>query len=73
MARVEICTGGHSIICDSDDDLDVVAALAVDLWRQTRDPKLDRGWGVTGLVIEKADGPYWSGHDGDVAGKREAR
>lgn len=69
MARVEITTAGHSIILESEDDLDVVSALALDLWRQTRDPKLDRGFGVTGLVLERSDGTYCTSHDADLKTK----
>ncbi|MCX4470468.1 hypothetical protein OOK41_09130 [Micromonospora sp. NBC_01655] len=55
MTKVDITTAGHTIIVESDDDLDTVAAKALDLWRATRDPRLDRAAGPSGFHIERAE------------------
>lgn len=58
MARVEITTGGHSIVTDADENLDQVAGKALYLWTRTRDPREGRAT-ATGFaaVLERADGP----------------
>lgn len=67
MPKVDITTAGHTVIVEANDvSLDWVAAKALDLWRQTRDPKLDRAWGVTAAVTEVGRGEYVSGYDGDL-------
>lgn len=68
MARVEINTGGSSIVIDADGPLDQVAGKALYLWTRTRDPRLDRVI-PTGFspVLERADGPtYEAEHAGTL-------
>jgi hypothetical protein len=67
MTKVDITTAGHTIIIECDGDLGTVAAKALELWRETRDPKIDKSYGTTGFSTERSDGPFWSGHDGDLA------
>lgn len=44
MAKVQITTAGHTVeIEDNAPALDL-AVLALMLWQDTRDPKLDRAW-----------------------------
>ncbi|WBB94198.1 hypothetical protein [Verrucosispora sp. WMMC514] len=63
MARVEITTGGHSIVVDADGELDHVAGKALFLWTRTRDPQLDRPVTATGFapVLERAPDPDQGG------------
>jgi hypothetical protein len=65
VAKVDITTAGHTIILDDPDvGAKELAAIALDLWRQTRDPKLDRAWGVAGAILERADGPTYTAEAG---------
>jgi hypothetical protein len=67
VAKVDITTAGHTIIVEADGaDLDVIAAKALELWRATRDPKLDQAYAPTGFTTERSDPLYVSGHDGDL-------
>ncbi|HEX2419712.1 MAG TPA: hypothetical protein VHJ83_16560 [Micromonosporaceae bacterium] len=67
MVKVDITTAGHTIIVESDkDDLETVAAKALDLYRETRDPKLDRAYATTGFHAERSDPDYGTDHDGVV-------
>lgn len=61
MTKVDITTAGHTVIVECDGDLDVVAAKALELWRATRDPRIDRAYGATGFTTERADGSYCDG------------
>ncbi len=55
MARTEITTAGHTVIVDDDEaPLEAVAAKALELWWLTRDPKIDRGFGVAAATTEQA-------------------
>jgi hypothetical protein len=64
MTKVDITTAGHTIIVDSDDPLDTVAAKALELWNATRDPALNRAYGTTGFAAERASSTeYGSAHD----------
>ncbi len=61
MAKVDITTAGHTIILEDPDlGAEALAQVALDLWQRTRDPKLDRAWGVTGGLVERADGPTYT-------------
>lgn len=54
MAKVDITTAGHTVIVEDDTaSLDAVATKALELWWATRDPKIDRGFGVAGQVAEQ--------------------
>ncbi|WP_416902744.1 hypothetical protein [Micromonospora echinospora] len=66
MTKVDITTAGHTIIVEADGPLDQVAAKALELWRETRDPKLDRAHGAAGFTAERSDPVYVSGHDADL-------
>ena len=66
MTKVDITTAGHTVIVESDEDLNTVAAKALQLWRDTRDPKLDRVHGASGFVAERSEPSYVSGHDADL-------
>lgn len=57
MPRVEITTAGHTVIVDDEDeDLDVVACFALDLHRQTKDPRISRAYGTSvGFTAEFAE------------------
>ncbi len=70
MTKVDITTGGHTVIVECDADLDAVAAKALDLWERTRDPR--RGYGFAqhlGGSYDRAGGPaHTDGYEGDVAG-----
>lgn len=67
VTKVDITTAGHTVIVESDsNDLDTVAAKALQLWRDTRDPKLDRATGAAGFVVERSEPTYISGHDADL-------
>lgn len=64
MTKVDITTAGHIVIVEASDPLDVVAAKALELWKATRDPALDRATGATGFIAERAGGvEYTSAHD----------
>jgi len=67
VTKVDITTAGHTIIVESDEGLDIVAAKAIELWRDTRDPMLGKSYGTMGFVTERSDGPYVSGHDVDLS------
>jgi hypothetical protein len=56
VTKVDITTAGHTIIVEADEPLADVAAKALDLWRETRDPKIDRAYGSTGFQAEIAPG-----------------
>jgi len=58
MAKVDLTTAGHTVIVEADEPLDVLAAKALELWRATRDPKLDRNWAATGFTAERSNGEY---------------
>jgi hypothetical protein len=48
MAKIDITTAGHTIIVEDDNaSLDAVAIKALELWWATRDPKIDRSYGIT--------------------------
>jgi hypothetical protein len=67
VTKVDITTAGHTVIVESDQaDLDTVAAKALELWRSTRDPKLDQAQAAAGFQAERADAVYVSGHDADL-------
>lgn len=66
MTKVDITTAGHTVIVESDEDLDTVAAKALQLWQDTRDPRLDRVHGATGFVAERSEPTYTSGFDADL-------
>ena len=66
MAKVDISTAGHTIVVESDADLNTVAAKALELWQATRDPKLDVAQGTAGFVAERSEPLYISGHDADL-------
>lgn len=54
MARIELTTAGHSVVIDDDTtNLDAIATKALELWWATRDPRIDRGFGVAGLTVEQ--------------------
>lgn len=53
MATVRVCTAAHEIeVCDEDADVDDLASLALWLYDATRDPKLDRAFGVSTTHLE---------------------
>lgn len=60
MAKVDITTAGHTIIVEGDEPVEDLAKLALALWHDTRDPKLDRNWGSTGFSAERSEGGYVS-------------
>jgi hypothetical protein len=56
MARVNITTAGHMIELEEDGvPAEVLAPLALAMWRATRDSKLDLATGVGFGLIERAD------------------
>lgn len=64
MTKVDITTAGHTVVVDADEPLDMVAAKALELWRDTRDPAIRSGYGATGFSTERAAGPeYTAEHD----------
>lgn len=70
MTKVDITTAAHTVIVEADEPLDAVAAKALELWRATRDPKLDQAWGVTAAITERADGPSYIATAGADLGRR---
>lgn len=56
MSRVEITGFGRSVVVDADVSLDKVKAAALDIYTRTHDPDMARGFGVTGLLLERTDG-----------------
>jgi hypothetical protein len=64
VVKVDITTAGHTVIVESDkDDLDTVAAKALELYRETRDPKLDRAYATAGFHAERSSPDYMTDHD----------
>lgn len=67
VTKVDITTAGHTIIVEADEPLDQVAAKALQLWQDTRDPKLDQATGPSGFAhIERSEPVCVSGHDADL-------
>jgi hypothetical protein len=60
VTKVEISVAGHQVIVEAEEALDVVAARALALYRQTGDPLMTRGYPVTGCTGERADGPSYT-------------
>jgi hypothetical protein len=53
VPRVQIEVAGHVVEVDSaKDDLDAVAAKALELFTATKDPDLQRGFPATGFATE---------------------
>lgn len=55
--RVEIAAAGHQVVIEAPDPLEVVAAKALEVWKETDDPKLVRGFGTLGFTVEVPAGP----------------
>ncbi len=56
MAKIDITTAGHTVIVEDDDaSLDAVATKALELWWATRDPKIDRAFGVSAGQVERGE------------------
>lgn len=45
--KVDITTAGHTVVVESDSDLETVAAKALELHQATRDPGIARGYGTS--------------------------
>lgn len=71
MAKIDITTAGHTIIVEDDNaTLDAVALKALELWWATRDPKLDRGFGVSGMATDMTATGVWVPEFGAEIGRQ---
>lgn len=58
--KVDIITAaGHTIIIESDEDLNTVATKALELWKQTDDKAIGKGTNTTG---------FWTEHERALGG-----
>jgi hypothetical protein len=66
VTKVDITTAGHTVIVEIDGgNLDEVAAKALELWKATRDPRLDKAYSPSGFQMERSNPDYISGYDAE--------
>lgn len=59
-SRVHIEAAGRAVQVESPDSLDAVAAIAVELWKVTDDPRILRGHSTIGFTAELFPQPDYS-------------
>lgn len=74
MTKVGITVAGHNVIVEADEQLDVVAAKALELFRATADPSSVKGYSATGFTAERASTTeYMPEHDATLHQRRHTQ